>query len=133
MAEKPRETHQSEEDAAYRNCRINWSGTETVTGKDADKEHRRGTGDKRQPMAEQDLKKNGDPCKKRGFLKIDYFKPRGRGLEGRNDFRYDDQRGDSDGQPLEAKKQKLSNRRDIVQGVFKMLIQFGSFPGGSLK
>ncbi len=72
------------------------------------------------------MKKDGNTCNECGFLKIDYFVTGRRGFERRNDLRCDNERRNSDGQPLQAKKQKGSEGRTIVKGVFEMFVQLSS-------
>lgn len=76
-------------------------------------------------MPEEDLKENGDACKECGLLEVEHFRSRGRGFKGGNNLRYDDERRDSDGQPLQAKSKKLPERREIIEAIFEMFIQFG--------
>lgn len=55
-------------------------------------------------MAEEDLKEDSNTYEKCSSLKIDDLRSRDRG-ERSNDPCYDDERGNSDGQPLQAKEQ----------------------------
>jgi hypothetical protein len=77
-------------------------------------------------VTEKYLKKNSDTCNECGFLKIDYFVAGGRGFDRCDDLRRDDEGRNSDGQPLQAKKQKGSERRAIIKVVSEVLIQFSS-------
>lgn len=84
-------------------------------------------------MAQEDLKKNSDTCKECRFLKINDLVPRSRGFKGRNDLCRNNERRDSEGQPLQAKKQKRPDGKPIIEIVFEMFVQSGPGLRWSLK